>query len=323
MTLELHPDLVGLAGSKVELLISCTDLADLDEFTKSDPMCVLFFVESFVIDFEPSHSQQLMFSVYDIDSRWRPFELNLQRLCNGEWDRHIHFSCWHFSGSDYHLIGRKVTTLREMNNLPMNGHYKEVMISSPKKEKSSKKHTLAGQIRVDMKYSLLDFVRGGLQLNLMIAVDFTASNGDPNEDLSLHTIKDFRLVEETYEKILPNLQFSGPTRIAPVIEKAAAYAERENMCQDKQVYTVLLVITDGVINDINRTLRRIISTSHLPYSIIFVGVGPADFNLMEQFHTTQDCPLKREKTGETAVRSNTHFVAFRKENLLTGGNITL
>ncbi|KAJ8315534.1 hypothetical protein KUTeg_007684, partial [Tegillarca granosa] len=281
-------------------------------------------------------------------------------MCNGEWDRHIQFSCWHFSGSDYHLIGRKVTTLREMNNLPMNGHYKEVMISSPKKEKSSKKHTLAGQIRVDMKYSLLDFVRGGLQLNLMIAVDFTASNGDPNEDLSLHTIKDFRkkvaafgfgatwkgkvtsakcfpltgeenqvylkgikLVEETYEKILPNLQFSGPTRIAPVIEKAAAYAERENMCQDKQVYTVLLVITDGVINDINRTLRRIISTSHLPYSIIFVGVGPADFNLMEQFHTTQDCPLKREKTGETAVRSNTHFVAFRKENLLTGGNITL
>lgn len=42
MTLEQHPDLVGLAGSKVELLISCTDLADLDDFTKSDPMCVLF-----------------------------------------------------------------------------------------------------------------------------------------------------------------------------------------------------------------------------------------------------------------------------------------
>ena len=35
--------LASLSGSTVELLISCTSLADLDEFTKSDPMCVLFY----------------------------------------------------------------------------------------------------------------------------------------------------------------------------------------------------------------------------------------------------------------------------------------
>ena len=34
-------------------------------------ICHLFqFVKSFIVDFEPSLPQQLMFSVYDIDSRW-------------------------------------------------------------------------------------------------------------------------------------------------------------------------------------------------------------------------------------------------------------
>ena len=32
-----------LSGSSIELLVSCVGLADLDEFTKSDPMCVLFY----------------------------------------------------------------------------------------------------------------------------------------------------------------------------------------------------------------------------------------------------------------------------------------
>ena len=32
-----------LSGSSIELLVSCVGLVDLDEFTKSDPMCVLFY----------------------------------------------------------------------------------------------------------------------------------------------------------------------------------------------------------------------------------------------------------------------------------------
>ena len=35
-----------------------------------------------------------------------------------------------------------------------------------------------------------------------------------------------------------------------------------------------------MINDIDDAIERIVSISHLPLSIIFVGVGPADFSLM-------------------------------------------
>lgn len=36
--------------------------------------------------------------------------------------------------------------------------------------------------------SFLDFVRGGLSLNLHCAIDFTASNGEPTHPQSLHFV---------------------------------------------------------------------------------------------------------------------------------------
>lgn len=45
--------------------------------------------------------------------------------------------------------------------------------------------------------------------------------------------------------------------------------------------------------------------------------------LQEQFHIGLDTPLQNKKTHEVAVRANTHFVAFHKENINTGGNVAL
>lgn len=45
--------------------------------------------------------------------------------------------------------------------------------------------------------------------------------------------------------------------------------------------------------------------------------------LQEQFHIGLDSPLENKKTREVAVRTNTHFVAFHKENINTGGNAAL
>ena len=36
--------------------------------------------------------------------------------------------------------------------------------------------------------SLIDYLRGGLELNLSVAIDFTGSNGMPNHPSSLHFI---------------------------------------------------------------------------------------------------------------------------------------
>ena len=59
-----------------------------------------------------------------------------------------------------------------------------------------------------------------------------------------------------------------------------SYAENLNMeiSQQNQHYIINLIITDGIINDMNDTIDEIVRGSSLPLSIIIIGVGTADFD---------------------------------------------
>ena len=41
-------------------------------------------------------------------------------------------------------------------------------------------------MKFDKRYSFLDYVFGGCEISLGLAIDFTLSNGDPNDPKSLH-----------------------------------------------------------------------------------------------------------------------------------------
>ena len=48
-----------------------------------------------------------------------------------------------------------------------------------------------------------------------------------------------------------------------------------------QSYQILLLLTDGILTDMENTKQAIIRGSYLPMSVIIVGVGGADFKDME------------------------------------------
>ena len=48
-----------------------------------------------------------------------------------------------------------------------------------------------------------------------------------------------------------------------------------------QKFHILVIITDGVISDMNKTIDEIVRGSEKPLAIIIVGVGDADFESME------------------------------------------
>ena len=48
----------------------------------------------------------------------------------------------------------------------------------------------------------------------------------------------------------------------------------------QQNYFILLILTDGEITDMAETKDAIIKASHLPMSIIIVGVGGCSFQMM-------------------------------------------
>ena len=51
--------------------------------------------------------------------------------------------------------------------------------------------------------------------------------------------------------------------------------------QSGDQYFVLLIITDGIITDLDQTKLSIVNACELPMSIIIVGVGNEDFSAME------------------------------------------
>lgn len=79
-------------------------------------------------------------------------------------------------------------------------------------------------------------------------------------------------------------------------------------CELQQYFT-LLIITDGVISDMDETRHAIVQAAKLPMSIIIIGVGNADFAAME--FLDGDSSVLRSYTGEEAVRDIVQFVPFR------------
>jgi len=78
-----------------------------------------------------------------------------------------------------------------------------------------------------------------------------------------------------------------------------------------QKYAILLIITDGVINDMQETINEIVKASKVcPLSIVIVGVGNADFTNM-QILDADDTPLIAQN-GERALRDIVQFVPFRQ-----------
>ena len=70
----------------------------------------------------------------------------------------------------------------------------------------------------------------------------------------------------------------------------------------------MLLLTDGIINDMAETIRLLVDLSALPCSIIIVGVGNADFSQMEDLDG--DGQILRDDRGRPCMRDIVQFVRF-------------
>lgn len=92
---------------------------------------------------------------------------------------------------------------------------------------------------------------------------------------------------------------SGPTLFAPMISQINQYTS-ERFKESKLNYTVLLILTDGVIHDIEDTITQIINGGSNPLSIIIVGIGPENFQYMRILDS--DNFALKDRDGRTSVR---------------------
>ncbi|CAD5115458.1 DgyrCDS4430 [Dimorphilus gyrociliatus] len=120
---------------------------------------------------------------------WPSFRLKAQKLCNGDFDRPLKFNIYNWKSSGKHsLFGSFTATVRDLKRGPTTDNIFPVI---DEKKAHKKSYSNSGTVclvnfREEVEYSFIDFIQGGLQVHLSVAVDFTQSNGDPAQSDSLH-----------------------------------------------------------------------------------------------------------------------------------------
>ncbi|KAF1388566.1 copine-4 [Sander lucioperca] len=353
----------------IELSFSARKLDDKDFFSKSDP-----FLEIYRLNDDAT--MQLVYRtetvMNNLNPVWKTFKVSLNSLCSGDHERKLQCTVWDWDSNGKHdYIGEFEATFKEMRGA-IDGRQVQWPCLNPKYRVKKKNYKNSGivilnQCKIIKMHSFLDYIMGGCQIQFTVAIDFTASNGDPRNSCSLHYIHpyqpneylkalvavgeicqdydsdkmfpafgfgaqippdykvshDFAVnfnednpecagiqgVVEAYQACLPKLQLYGPTNIAPIIQKVANTASQEVHTKEAMQYFILLILTDGVITDMADTREAIVQASHLPMSVIIVGVGSADFSDMQMLDG--DDGILRSLKGEPVLRDIVQFVPFR------------
>ncbi|WMV35229.1 hypothetical protein MTR67_028614 [Solanum verrucosum] len=290
---------------------------------------------------------------------------------HGAMDSPLTIECYDFNSNGKHdLIGKVQKSLADLEVLHSTGSSANLFTSAAVGQ-NSQNRVLKSQLFVDSffektQHTFLDYLAWGYELNFMVAIDFTASNGNPRLPDSLHYIdpsgrpndyqraildagevlqfydkdrcypawgfgarpidgpvshcfnlngsSDYCEVEgiqgimTAYMSALFNVSLAGPTIFGPVVTSAADIANQSLMKRERK-YFILLIITDGVITDLQETMDALVHAADLPLSVLIVGVGGADFKEMEILDADKQ---RLESTrGRVAVRDIVQFVPFR------------
>ena len=324
-TFFINTEQASICNSSLDGSLSCFNLKKMKTFSKNKPYYILE---------KPSESgKNIPFFRSEVikgNGKFNPFSIPLQVITNGDLDYPIIVTMMD------HKRGKPGVEIGHVS-MSINQFMENVGQSIPITDKKGKKTGVIKftSFQIMKKPTLFDYIRSGLQLNLITAIDFTMSNGEPSLPSSLHFITPGQMnqyescissvgsiicnydtdqqfpvfgfggmvnsqlshcfplnmnsqnpnvlglngIMEAYRSAIANVRLSGPTLFTEIIRSATEVARVSFM--ESHTYTILLIITDGIINDINSTIDAIVDATDAPLSIIIVGVGTADFSAMD------------------------------------------
>ena len=163
---------------------------------------------------------------------------------------------------------------------------------------------IVAQYDYDKKFPVYGFggiPKGSKEVNHCFNINF---KNDPN-------IIGIENIINCYKESLDKVKLSGPTIFAHIIQKVIKNIKNvlENKPKENHYY-ILMILTDGLINDMDDTIKYIIEGSKLPLSIIIIGIGKDDFTLMHTLDA-DDEPLV-DIDGNITKRDIVQFVEFNK-----------
>jgi vacuolar-type H+-ATPase subunit F/Vma7 len=327
---------------------------------KSKISCIFKILKQSQDDFMPIYqSENVTYEKNQVI--WKKFKIASSRFCGNDENKIVRIEVFQVT-QELKLMGSCETSLKKLNEKCF-----EYVLMKGGKVIDLK--FMVHHFSLNERHTFLEYVRGGCEISMMIAIDFTKSNGDPALETSLHYldkekpneyIQAIRAVGEilqyydsdkkipvygfgakippsfsiishcfavnnnifdpevqgieevitSYADVIPKLQLYGPTHFSEVIHTSIEYAESAKVNQEKQQYFILLILTDGIINDLDETIDELVVACDLPISIIIVGVGNEDFSMMK-FLDADENPLFSKTYQAAPSRDIVQFVPFR------------
>ncbi|KAG2301162.1 hypothetical protein Bca52824_029813 [Brassica carinata] len=362
--LMVHAEECHASKITTEIVFRCSSLESKDLFSKSDPFLVVSKIVEHGTPIPVSKTEVLKNNLNPI---WKPVSLSVQQV--GSKDSPLIIECSDFNSNGKHsLIGKVQKSLADLEKLHLTGQGINLSLpSGAGQDKVLKSQLFVEKFTETVQHTFLEYLASGFELSFMVAIDFTASNGNPRLPDSLHYVDPsgglnayqraivdlgevlqfydsdkrfpawgfgarpidgpvshcFNLngsssycevdgiqgILTSYTSALFNVSLAGPTLFGHVINSAAMIAS-QSLAQGSRRYYVLLIITDGVITDLQETKDALVNASDLPLSILIVGVGGADFKEMEILDADRGDRLE-SSTGRLASRDIVQFVALR------------
>ncbi|KAK4751252.1 hypothetical protein SAY87_004734 [Trapa incisa] len=349
--------------SVVDITLCCTRLVDKNLFSKSDP----FLKISKVVEsggLIPICKTEVVNN--ETNPTWRPITLSMRQF--GTKDNPLIIECFDFNSSGNHsFIGKLEKSMADLERLHKTRTGANFVLppSNHSHEKVLKGQLFVHQFNEHQQFCFLDYISSGFELNFMVALDFTASNGNPRNPDSLHymdpngnlnsyqqaimevgqvlqfydsdrrfpawgfggrtyngsvshcfdlssyahEVEGIEGIMAAYSNALHNVYLAGPTLFGPVINQAAQIAA-DSVSYNKNKYYVLLIVTDGVLTDLQETKDALVRASDLPLSVLIVGVGSAEFKQMQILDADKGNRLE-SSTGRVATRDIVQFVPMR------------
>ena len=139
---------------------------------------------------------------------------------------------------------------------------------------------------------------------------YTDFNYPINCNVDNPSIKYIDGVLQEYRNFITKIHLSGPTYFSPMINDLIMEVDRE--LEEGKIfnYHIIMILTDGMIDDMQETKDSLVAASFLPISVIIIGIGNGDFSKMDVLDADVE-PLY-DSNRRKADRDLVQFVPYNK-----------
>uniref|UniRef100_A0A8C2I787 Copine Va n=1 Tax=Cyprinus carpio TaxID=7962 RepID=A0A8C2I787_CYPCA len=189
-TIILTAEELGNCRDCATMQFCANKLDKKDFFGRSDPF-MMFYRSNEDGTFTICHKTEVVKNT--LNPVWQPFTIPVRALCNGDYDRSIKVEVYDWDRDGSHdFIGEFTTSYRELSRGQSQFNVYEVV--NPKKKLKKRRYINSGT--VSNEFAILKSCTNQYfftQIHFTVAIDFTASNGNPSQSTSLHYMNPYQM----------------------------------------------------------------------------------------------------------------------------------